>query len=75
MTVASQAMNPGSNPGSRIEILRTKPVSLKVSFMPRYCKVCGQKSGRCNHLVLDLGEPYGSKDEKKATLEGSKDKS
>ncbi|WP_407354833.1 hypothetical protein [Methanolobus sp. WCC5] len=43
--------------------------------MPRYCKVCGQKSGRCNHLVLDLGEPYESKDEKKTTPEGSKNKS
>ncbi len=24
--------------------------------MVRYCKICGQKSGRCNHLVFDLDE-------------------
>jgi hypothetical protein len=24
--------------------------------MPRYCKICGAKSGRCNHLVIDFGE-------------------
>ncbi|WP_268865991.1 hypothetical protein [Methanolobus vulcani] len=24
--------------------------------MPRYCKICGAKSGRCNHLIVDFGE-------------------
>ncbi|WMW22013.1 hypothetical protein RE476_11660 [Methanolobus mangrovi] len=24
--------------------------------MARYCKVCGAKSGRCNHLVINFGE-------------------
>ncbi|WMW24148.1 hypothetical protein RE474_08565 [Methanolobus sediminis] len=24
--------------------------------MPRYCKICGAKSGRCNHLIIDFGE-------------------
>lgn len=24
--------------------------------MARYCKVCGAKSGRCNHLILDFGK-------------------
>lgn len=22
--------------------------------MARYCKVCGSKSGRCNHVILEL---------------------
>ncbi|MEZ5334727.1 MAG: hypothetical protein R2741_05555 [Methanolobus sp.] len=31
--------------------------------MPRYCKICGAKSGRCNHLVIDFGEREEKTDE------------
>lgn len=24
--------------------------------MVRYCKVCGSKSGRCNHVILELNK-------------------
>ncbi|WP_342306160.1 hypothetical protein [Methanolobus sp. ZRKC5] len=33
--------------------------------MVRYCKICGAKSGRCNHLVIDFGEREENTDEKK----------
>ncbi|WP_277985474.1 hypothetical protein [Methanolobus psychrotolerans] len=39
--------------------------------MPRYCKVCGQKSGRCNHLMVDFGEREEHKEEKKEESGGS----
>ncbi|WP_340819334.1 gamma carbonic anhydrase family protein [Methanolobus sp. WCC4] len=39
--------------------------------MARYCKVCGAKSGRCNHIVVDFGERDDSgeksKDDSKST--------
>ena len=33
--------------------------------MARYCKICGAKSGRCNHLVVDFGEREKKTDERK----------
>lgn len=32
--------------------------------MSRYCKICGAKSGRCNHLILDFGERQENTDKK-----------
>lgn len=43
--------------------------------MVRYCKICGQKSGRCNHVILDLGVSAEGRDEGKNETKksGSKD--
>ncbi|SFM43534.1 hypothetical protein [Methanolobus profundi] len=39
--------------------------------MARYCKICGAKSGRCNHLVVDLGNNGGSEDKDKTENKSS----
>nr|WP_321496601.1 hypothetical protein [uncultured Methanolobus sp.] len=39
--------------------------------MPRYCKICGAKSGRCNHLVIDFGEPEKESDKNKEDSQNS----
>ncbi|WP_321429365.1 hypothetical protein [uncultured Methanolobus sp.] len=39
--------------------------------MPRYCKICGAKSGRCNHLVIDFGEKEEETSEKKDESQNS----
>ena len=33
--------------------------------MARYCKICGAKSGRCNHLIVDFGEREESSEKSK----------
>ena len=33
--------------------------------MARYCKICGAKSGRCNHLAIDFGDREESGDKSK----------
>ncbi len=39
--------------------------------MVRFCKVCGQKSGRCNHVIVDFGDRDENKQEQKDESEGS----
>ncbi|WP_292467002.1 hypothetical protein [Methanolobus sp.] len=43
--------------------------------MARYCKICGAKSGRCNHLVIDFGEREENTDEKKDEAKKSDEQS
>lgn len=33
--------------------------------MARYCKICGAKSGRCNHIVLEMDKKGPDSDERK----------
>ncbi|MBP1908025.1 hypothetical protein [Methanolobus bombayensis] len=39
--------------------------------MVRYCKICGAKSGRCNHLVIDFGESLEKSSKKEEDSQNS----
>ncbi len=43
--------------------------------MARYCKICGAKSGRCNHLVVDFGAKEQNTNEKQYEAKNSDNKS
>ena len=67
-------------PPQTLSILPKHPQSsstkITISFkeenlMPRYCKICGAKSGRCNHLVIDFGEKEEETSEKKDESQNS----